>query len=71
MPCLSNATSSNDGNVPDITLWVRKMPNSMISTKKSIFVQNNVKMSSRQNVLDFLFLGAPSFSNKPKLGLKV
>ena len=34
MPCLPNATLSNDGNVQGITLWVRKMPSSMISAKK-------------------------------------
>ena len=39
--------------------------------KNYAFVQNNVKISSRQNVLNFLFFGASSFSGKPKLGLKV
>ena len=33
MPCLPNATLSNDGNVPGITLWVRKMISYIISTK--------------------------------------
>ena len=33
MPCLPNTTLSNDGNIPGITLWVRKMPDCMISTK--------------------------------------
>ena len=70
MPCLPNATSSNDGNVPAIT-WVRKMPGCMISAKNQVFVQNNMKISSRQNIINFLFFGAPSFSNKPNLGLKV
>ena len=46
------------------------MPNCMIFTKNYVFVQNDVKISSGQNVLNFLFVGAPSFSNKPKLGLK-
>ena len=59
-----------DGNVLGITLWVRKMANFMIFTKNYVFVQNDVKISSGQNVLNFLFVGAPSFSNKPKLGLK-
>ena len=69
MPCLPSATLSNDGNVPGISTWVRKMPNCMISTK-IIFVQNNVKILSGQNVLIF-FYDAPSFSDKPKLDLKV
>ena len=34
IPYLPNATLSNDGNVQGITLWVRKMPSSMISAKK-------------------------------------
>ena len=38
MPCLPNATLRNDGNVPGITLWVRKMPNYMISTKNKVFL---------------------------------
>ena len=46
------------------------MANFMIFTKNYVFVQNDVKISSGQNVLNFLFVGAPSFSNKPKLGLK-
>ena len=33
MPCLPKATLSNDGNVPGITLWVRKMVSYMISAK--------------------------------------
>ena len=33
MPCWLNATLSNDGNVPGITLWTRKMLGYMISTK--------------------------------------
>ena len=33
MPCLPNATFSNDGNVPGTTLWVRKMLSCMISAK--------------------------------------
>ena len=70
MPCLPNADLSNDGLVPGIILWVRKMPTCMIFTKHYVFVQKNVKISSGQNVLNFLFFGAPSFSNKPKLGLK-
>ena len=70
MPCLPNADLSNDGIVPGIILWVRKMPTCMIFTKHYVFVQKNVKISSGQNVLNFLFFGAPSFSNKPKLGLK-
>ena len=43
----------------------------MISPKNEVYVQNNVEISSGQNVLNFLFFGAPSFSNKPKLSLKV
>ena len=31
----------------------------------------NLKISTGQNVLNFLFFSLPSFSNKPKLGLKV
>ena len=34
-------------------------------------MQSNVKISSGQNVLNFLFFGAPSFDNEVKLGLKV
>ena len=33
MPFWHNATLSNDGNVPGITLWVRKMLGYIISTK--------------------------------------
>ena len=71
MPCLPNATLSNNGNVPGITLWVRKMLSYMISTKNYVFVQNIVKISSGENILNFPFFGATSFSNKPNLGLKV
>ena len=39
--------------------------------KLIFFVQTNVKISSGQNVLNFLFFGVSSFSNKPKLSLKV
>ena len=70
MPCLPNANLSNDGIVPGIVSWVRKMPTCMIFTTHYVFVQKNVKISSGQNVLNCLFFGAPSFSNKPKLGLK-
>ena len=48
----------------------RKMLGCMVSAKNWVFVQNNVKISSGQNVLHFLCFGA-SFSNKPKLGLIV
>ena len=41
------------------------LPNVILSN----VVQNNVNISRRQNILNFF--GAPSFSNKPKLGLKV
>ena len=41
------------------------LPNVILSN----VVQNNVNISSRQNILNFF--GAPSFTNKPKLGLKV
>ena len=34
-------------------------------------MQNNEKILSGQSVLNFLFFGPPSFSSKPKLGLKV
>ena len=43
----------------------------MISAKNYVFVQNYMKISSGQNVLNFLFYGTPSFSNMPKLSLKV
>ena len=33
MPCLPNATLSNNENVPGITLWVRQMLSCMIYTK--------------------------------------
>ena len=33
MSSLSNATLHNDGDVPDITLWVRKMQSCLISAK--------------------------------------
>ena len=33
MSCLPNATLSNDGNVPGITLWARRMLSYMISAK--------------------------------------
>ena len=33
--------------------------------------QFNVKILSGQNILNFLVFGALSFSNQPKLGLKV
>ena len=70
MPCLPNATLSNDGNVQAITLWVRKMTSSMISAQNYVFVQNNLKISSGQNVHNFLFYGTPTVNNMPKLGLK-
>ena len=38
MPCLPSATLINDGNVPDTTLWVTKIPGCMISTKSYVFV---------------------------------
>ena len=65
MPCLSNAVLSNDGNVPGITLRVIKM----LSAKNHVFVQNIMEISSGQNFQLSVFL-VPSFSNKPKLGLK-
>ena len=43
----------------------------MISTKNYVFVQNIVKISSGENILNFPFFGATSFSNKPNLSLKV
>ena len=43
----------------------------MISAKNYVFVQNYMKISSGQNVLNFLCYGTPSFSNKTKLSLKV
>ena len=66
MPCLPNVTLSNDKNVLGITLWIRKTLTCMI-----VSVQNNLKISSLKKVVNFLFFGAPSFSNNPKLGLKV
>ena len=39
--------------------------------QKLSFVQNNLKISSGQNFLNFLFFGALSFSKKPKLSLKI
>ena len=33
MSCLTNAILSNDGNVPYITLWARKILSCMISGK--------------------------------------
>ena len=33
MSCLPNATLINDGNVPGMTLWVKKMLSSMITAK--------------------------------------
>ena len=33
MPFLPNAILSNDGNVPGITLWVRKMISYIVSAK--------------------------------------
>ena len=43
----------------------------MISAKNKIFVVSNVAILSRQNILNFLFLGAPDFSNIPKFGLNL
>ena len=42
-----------------------------ISAKNLVFLQKNVKSSRGQNFLNFLFFGAPRFSNKPKLGLNL
>ena len=33
IPCLPNATLTNDGNVPGLTLWVRKIISYIISAK--------------------------------------
>ena len=33
MPCIPNATLCNDENLWGITLWVRKMPSCVVSTK--------------------------------------
>ena len=55
MPCWRNATLSNDRNASGITLWVWKMLGYMISAKNYVFVQNNLKISSGQNVLNFVF----------------
>ena len=42
MPWVPNETLTNDGNVPGITLWVRKILSCMISAKK----QKNKKQKS-------------------------
>ena len=70
MACLPNATFSNNENVPGTTLWVTQRLSFMIYIKNYFFVQNNMKISSGQNIFNFLFFGAPSFSNNSKLGPK-